>query len=176
LRHRAGYDLAISSAMSLGGGSIEEFIEERARLVRSLADKADPFIKVRLIELAERYERKLRIRSRTVRTNQTLVGLSPEARGSKQGRSDQGSIPIGAQAIEAAPGLVPSVWNRRRASLLRDKIDQRFGLRYLFRVDHSSLVSLDRYRRGIFSLVGNKAYLSFHHENLSRECGANCRH
>jgi hypothetical protein len=34
--------------MSLGGGSIEEFIEERARLVRSLADRADPFIKVRL--------------------------------------------------------------------------------------------------------------------------------
>jgi hypothetical protein len=47
---------------------MEEFIEERAKLVRSLADKADPFIKVRLIKLAERYERELRIRSRTVRT------------------------------------------------------------------------------------------------------------
>jgi len=53
---------------------MEEFIEERAKLVRSLADKADPFIKVRLIELAERYERELRIRSRTVSTNKAPVG------------------------------------------------------------------------------------------------------
>ena len=51
---------------------MEEFIEERAKLVRSLADKADPFIKVRPIELAERYERELRIRSRS--TNRTLAG------------------------------------------------------------------------------------------------------
>jgi hypothetical protein len=41
---------------------MEEFIEERAKLVRSLADKADPFIKVRLIMLAERYEHELWMR------------------------------------------------------------------------------------------------------------------
>jgi hypothetical protein len=60
---RAAQDLVFGSAIVAGE---EEFIAERARLVRSLADKADPFIKVRLIELAERYERELRIRSRTV--------------------------------------------------------------------------------------------------------------
>jgi len=60
---------------------MEEFIEERAKLVRSLADKADPFIKVRPIELAERYERELRIRSRS--TNRTLAGAPTGTLGSK---------------------------------------------------------------------------------------------
>ena len=32
---------------------MKTFIEERARLVRLLADKADPFTKVRLVKLAE---------------------------------------------------------------------------------------------------------------------------
>lgn len=36
-----------------------KFIEDRAKLVRSLADKADPFIKRRLLKLAERYESQL---------------------------------------------------------------------------------------------------------------------
>ena len=36
-----------------------DFIEERVRLVRSLADRADPFIKRRLLMLAERYESQL---------------------------------------------------------------------------------------------------------------------
>ena len=54
---------------------MEEFIEERAKLVRSLADKADPFIKIRLIKLAERYEHALWMRSRTV-SAQRSVGLS----------------------------------------------------------------------------------------------------
>jgi len=38
---------------------MEEFIEERVKLIRSLADKADPFINPRLIRLAERYEHEL---------------------------------------------------------------------------------------------------------------------
>jgi hypothetical protein len=38
---------------------METFIEERAKLVRSLADNADPFIKRRLLMLAERYDRQL---------------------------------------------------------------------------------------------------------------------
>jgi hypothetical protein len=41
------------------------------KLIRSLADKADPFIKVRRIELAERYERGLRVWSRAVSANKT---------------------------------------------------------------------------------------------------------
>ena len=38
---------------------MSRFIEERIKLVRSLAEKADPFIKPRLLALAERYERQL---------------------------------------------------------------------------------------------------------------------
>ena len=41
-----------------------EFIEERVKLIRSLAGKADPFIKPRLIRLAERYEHELWVRRR----------------------------------------------------------------------------------------------------------------
>jgi hypothetical protein len=36
-----------------------KFIEERAKMVRLLADKADPFVKRRLLLLAERYESQL---------------------------------------------------------------------------------------------------------------------
>ncbi len=42
-----------------------KFIEERARMVRSLADKADPFIKRRLLALAERYEAQLALPPKT---------------------------------------------------------------------------------------------------------------
>ena len=34
----------------------DEFVRERARAVRSMADNADPFTKKRLLELADRYE------------------------------------------------------------------------------------------------------------------------
>jgi hypothetical protein len=61
-------------------------------------------------------------------------------------------------------------------SLLGDNINQRIGLRYFFRVDHSLLIGFDRYRRGILGLISNQAYLGFHHENLSWIYGANCRH
>jgi hypothetical protein len=37
----------------------ETFCRERLRLVRELADKADPFIKSRLTSLASHYERRL---------------------------------------------------------------------------------------------------------------------
>jgi hypothetical protein len=43
---------------------MNEFIEERARLVRILADKADPFTKVRLVELAEKYDEQLGLGSK----------------------------------------------------------------------------------------------------------------
>ncbi len=38
---------------------VSKFIEERLKLVRSLAEKADPFIKPRLLALADRYEQQL---------------------------------------------------------------------------------------------------------------------
>ena len=56
---------------------MNEFIEERARLVRLLADKADPFTKVRLLKLAERYDDQLRLRSKTVRQSKIPIGLPP---------------------------------------------------------------------------------------------------
>ena len=39
----------------------KDFCREQARLVRSLADDADPFIKRRLLQIAEHYERRLSI-------------------------------------------------------------------------------------------------------------------
>jgi hypothetical protein len=38
-----------------------DFCNQQAKLVRSLAEKADPFIKRRLLQLAEHYERRLAI-------------------------------------------------------------------------------------------------------------------
>ena len=55
---------------------MEEFIQERVKLIRSLADKADPFIKPRLIRLAERYEHELWVRSRSVGMHKVAPALS----------------------------------------------------------------------------------------------------
>jgi hypothetical protein len=38
----------------------EEFRKERSRTLRAMADKADPFTKKRLLDLAERYEERPR--------------------------------------------------------------------------------------------------------------------
>ena len=38
-----------------------DFCHQQATFVRSLAEKADPFIKQRLLQLAEHYERRLAI-------------------------------------------------------------------------------------------------------------------
>ena len=51
------------------------FIEERARLVRLLADKADPFTKVRLVELAEKYDEQLGLASKPARHRKIPIGL-----------------------------------------------------------------------------------------------------
>ncbi|OSI73793.1 hypothetical protein BSZ21_06260 [Bradyrhizobium canariense] len=37
----------------------EQFLRDRARIIRDLADKADPFIRKRLLDLAERYDRRI---------------------------------------------------------------------------------------------------------------------
>ena len=50
---------------------MDEFIEERIRLVRQLAARADPFTKARLEKLAERYEAERGSSSRVVREIQT---------------------------------------------------------------------------------------------------------
>ena len=39
----------------------QDFCRERAKVVRELAENADPFIKRRLLELAQHYERRLAI-------------------------------------------------------------------------------------------------------------------
>jgi len=38
----------------------EQYFHDRAKEVRSLAEKADPFTRVRLLEIADRYDRKPR--------------------------------------------------------------------------------------------------------------------
>jgi hypothetical protein len=48
-------------------GLLREFVEERARDVRSLAEIAHPSTKVRLLALAERYEKQLGMPSQAVR-------------------------------------------------------------------------------------------------------------
>ena len=54
---------------------MNEFIEERARLVRILADKADPFTKVRLVKLAEKYDEQLGLGTKPERQYKIPVGL-----------------------------------------------------------------------------------------------------
>jgi hypothetical protein len=39
----------------------DEFCRKQAKTVRDLAEKADPFIKKRLLELADHYERRISI-------------------------------------------------------------------------------------------------------------------
>lgn len=48
-----------NAALPYGVAQVSKFIQERIVLVRSLAEKADPFIKPRLLALAARYERQL---------------------------------------------------------------------------------------------------------------------
>ncbi|WP_271627637.1 hypothetical protein [Bradyrhizobium sp. CCBAU 11445] len=46
----------------------EQFLKDRARIIREMADKADPFIKTRLLDLAERYDRHIIRLSQTTMT------------------------------------------------------------------------------------------------------------
>ena len=50
---------------------MNEFLDERIRLVRQLIGRADPFTKTRLEKLAERYETERGSSSRAVREIQT---------------------------------------------------------------------------------------------------------
>jgi len=46
---------------------MKEFLEERLRLVRAIAEKADPFTKRRLLELADSYEGRIGLTSKASR-------------------------------------------------------------------------------------------------------------
>ena len=54
----------------------EEFCRERARTVRALAERADPLIKRRLLQLASHYERRLTTPS-DIRDNQASAVSEP---------------------------------------------------------------------------------------------------
>jgi hypothetical protein len=54
---------------------MKAFIEERARLIRLLADKADPFTKVRLARLAEKYDEQLGLGPKPARQRKIPIGL-----------------------------------------------------------------------------------------------------
>jgi hypothetical protein len=51
---------------------MNEFIAERAKLVRQLADKADPFTKIRLLMLAEAYDQRLGLRAKLVQRKEPI--------------------------------------------------------------------------------------------------------
>ena len=53
---------------------MNDFIEERTRLIRLLADNADPFTKVRLTKLAEKYDEQLGLGSKTARQRKIPIG------------------------------------------------------------------------------------------------------
>jgi hypothetical protein len=60
---------------------MNQFIEERAKLARSLAEKADSFTKAGLLKLAEHYEGRLREPSRPPKALAiTSVAVSPTQR------------------------------------------------------------------------------------------------
>jgi hypothetical protein len=76
--------LGISRFSLRVGLHMNEFIEERARLVRMLADKADPFTKVRLVKLAEKYDERLGLGSRPARQRKMPIGLPQISRSASE--------------------------------------------------------------------------------------------
>lgn len=63
---------------------MDEFLEQRAKLVRWLAERADPFTKIRLLNLAERYEDRLGLRPRAMRQRKVPIGLPSVSIGSNE--------------------------------------------------------------------------------------------
>jgi hypothetical protein len=60
---------------------MDEFIEQRAKLVRLLAEMADPVTKIRLLKLADHYDARLRPPPKVVRQP---IGLPPISIGSSE--------------------------------------------------------------------------------------------
>ena len=65
----------------------KQFRSDRAKLVRDLADKADPAIKIRLLQFAGRYEGEER-RSIPLNTPVDLQMVARLGTGSERGNSD----------------------------------------------------------------------------------------
>jgi len=63
---------------------MNEFIAERATLVRQLADRADPFTKVRLLQLAAAYDQRLGPQSKHVPQRKEPIGLLPTSKGASK--------------------------------------------------------------------------------------------
>ena len=59
----------------------EEFLKQRVRLIRDLADKADPFIKRRLMDLANNYDASIARPSRA-----TEILMANSASGTERGQ------------------------------------------------------------------------------------------
>jgi hypothetical protein len=57
----------------------DEYLREHALRIRALADKADPFIKKRLLELTDRYDRKLGKPSRATSALRSLAAMNPRS-------------------------------------------------------------------------------------------------
>jgi len=64
----------------------DEYFKQHADRVRALADKADPFARKRLLDLAERYDAKLGRPSRATRQLRL-----PDTRDSGQGSASEGA-------------------------------------------------------------------------------------
>jgi hypothetical protein len=56
----------------------EDFYKQQAQRVRDLADKADPFTKKRLLDLADKYEVKAGKPSRASRMIERTISLRPQ--------------------------------------------------------------------------------------------------
>jgi hypothetical protein len=70
----------------------DEFLQERARAVRLIADRADPFTKKRLLTLADRYEGNL---SRPSRATTRLSAAADEAGQGQRNQALAGVVFIG---------------------------------------------------------------------------------
>lgn len=77
--NRAGFrHRAFEVVCCLGLKMDSLFLEAQVDRCRSLAEKADPFTKRRLLDLAERYEDRLALPSRASRTLRLPTGLPRE--------------------------------------------------------------------------------------------------
>ena len=62
----------------------DEFYKERARHIREVATQADPFIKKRLLRLANNYD------AMTMRPRMTVLSNLPDARANSFAENDRG--------------------------------------------------------------------------------------
>jgi hypothetical protein len=68
----------------------DEYLRERARVVRTIADKADPFTKKRLLALADKYGARYGAPSRAVRQLPSVTINSQQHSDHRNGSGDTG--------------------------------------------------------------------------------------